>query len=53
MIYIEFKDKRQAGFKKLSYARVIARIIKEMKWVRRAVRREDPQANIDYKVIFK
>jgi len=53
MIYIEFKHKRQAGFKKSRYARVIARIIREMKWVRRVVRREDPEANIDYKVIFK
>jgi len=53
MIYLEFKDRRRAGFEKIRCARVIARIISEMKWIRKVVRCEDPQADIDYKVIFK
>lgn len=53
MIYIEFKNKTHIGFKKVRYARVLARVIKEMRQLRRMTKHEDPEIEIDYKIIFK
>lgn len=53
MIYIEFKNKAQTSFKKIRYARLLARVIKEMRQLRRMTKHEDPEIEIDYKIIFK
>ncbi|MBL7132222.1 MAG: hypothetical protein ISS45_12620 [Candidatus Omnitrophica bacterium] len=53
MLYVEFKSKKETGIKKLRYARVLARIIREMKWFRRVIRHTDADVKVDYKVIFK
>jgi hypothetical protein len=53
MIYIVFKNKEPLGFKKLRYAKVLARAIKELFWLKKIIKHEDLRIEIDYKIIFK
>jgi len=53
MIRIEFKTKGAIGPKKFHYAEVLAKIISEIRWFEKIIKRIDSDIELDYKIKLK